>query len=363
MSDTVRFDDWQQAMTADLDNGREALAWSRAADDADTVARIAAGIGRALGNGAYRERLALAEAIEPLIERIEGADLLARVCRLVAGAFGTTQRERAVLLTRRCLARMPPVSATDAAPARWARHLALSALANVEARGGDLSAAEAALAEARALADPAWPPARATWLLESESFVAQARGDASACLDWTRRHVAMVLAAGRSDGSQIANLVDGELAAGNPAQAARTGAALVAQLAGGRDEVYLAFARVNLSAALLALDEPGQARPHLRAGWAQAAVFDLQPFFADYLALLAALEGRVEAAARLAGYANVGNARVGEREPNEAAAWARAVQRARAALGDAAFDRLHAEGAALRDADIEAIAFAEAGPR
>jgi hypothetical protein len=54
---------------------------------------------------------------------------------------------------------------------------------------------------------------------------------------------------------------------------------------------------------------------------------------------------------------------VGEREPNEAAARARAVQVTRAALGDAAFDRLHAEGAVLRDADIEAIAFAEGPPR
>ena len=358
MSGTVRVDDWQQAMSADLDNGREAWAWARAADDADAVARIAAGIGRALGNSAYRERLALAEAVEPLIERIAGADLLARVGRLLASAFGNTQRERAALLTRRCLARMPPVSPTDAASARWARHFALTALVNVESRHGDLAAAETALAEARALADPAWPPVRASWLLESESLVAQVRGDMAACLDWTRRCVAMLVAAGRSDGSQIANLVDGELAAGNPTQAAAIGVALVAQLAGGRDEVYLAFARMNLSAALLALDEPGQARPHLRAGWAQAPVFDMQAFCADYLALLAALDGRPEAAARLAGYADIANARVGEREPNEAAAHARAVQLARAALGDAAFERLRAEGAGLQDAEIDAIAFA-----
>ncbi|MFT3957203.1 MAG: adenylate/guanylate cyclase domain-containing protein [Piscinibacter sp.] len=363
LSGTVRIDAWRQEMTVELDNAREALAWARATDDADAAARIAATIGRIVGGSGYRERVELAEAIEPLVDRIVGADLLARMCNLLLGAYGTHQRERAALQVRRCLARMPPASPTDAAPARWAWHLALCGLAGAAARLRDAPAAEAALVQARALADPAWPPARLHWLLESESFVAQAQGDMAARLDWMQRQVAMTVLAGESERVAMTNLVDAELATGNPAQAAQTGAALVAQLTGGRDEVDLSYTRVNLSAALLALDEPGQARPHLRAGWAQAPVFDMQPFFADYLALLAALEGRPDAAARLAGYADVGNARVGEREPNEAAAYARAVQLARAALGDAAFDRLHVEGAALRDADIESLAFAEGGLR
>ena len=173
----------------------------------------------------------------------------------------------------------------------------------------------------------------------------------------------MAEASGRSDGGELANLVDAELAAGQAAQAAATGVALVASLAGGRDEGSLAYARVNLSAALLALGEHEPARPHLRAGWAQAPLFDIQPFYVDYLALLAALDGRCDAAAGLAGYADAANARIGPREPNEAAAHARAAQLARAALGDAAFDRLHAEGTALRDADIEALAFGEGNAR
>ena len=89
----------------------------------------------------------------------------------------------------------------------------------------------------------------------------------------------------------------------------------------------------------------------------------MQPFYADYLALLAALDGRFDVAAGLEGYADAANARFGPREPNEAAARARAVQLARAALGDAAFDCLHAEGAALSDADIEALAFGEGNAR
>ncbi len=362
-SGTLGVDAWKYLMAADLDNGREALAWARAADDAVAVVQIATAMGRALPYSAHREKLALADAVEPLIDRIDGADLLARTCRLIAGSIGSTQPQRAVVLSRRCVARMPPLSDTDAAPPQWAHHLALKALAIAESRGGDLPAAEAALAQARATNDLAWPPVRACGLVEAEGSVARARGDTAACLHWMRRLVAMAQASGWSDGASLGNLVDVELAAGNPAQAAASGVALVASLAGGRDEGSLVFARLNLSAALLALGEHEQARSYLRAGWAQAPLFDLQPYFADYLALLAALAGHLEAAARLAGYADAANARVGERQPNEAAAHARAVRLARAALGDATFDRLHAEGAALRDADIEALAFGEGDAR
>ncbi len=356
-SGTIGVDVWQKALAADLDNGREALAWARAADDAVAVVQIAAVMGRALPNSAHRERLALADTVEPLIERIKGADLQAGVCRLLSSLISNTQPQRALALVRRCVARMPPLLAADAAPARWAHHKALTALAIAESRGGDLPAAEAALAKAGALADPAWPAVRTIFLVDAEGFVVRVRGDMAAFLHCARRQVAMCEACGSSGGTILANLVDAELAAGNPAQAAATGTALVASLAGGRDERSLVFSRLNLSAALLALDDHEQARPHLRAGWAQAPLFDAQPYFADYLALLAALDGRLDAAARLAGYADAANACVGEREPNEAAAIARAVQLARAALGDATFDRLHAEGATLRDADIEALAF------
>ena len=357
---TLGVDAWQQSMAADLDNGREALAWARAADDARRVVQIATTLGRALPRSAHREGLALLDAVEPLIERIDRAELLARVCCSVT-PIGNAQRPRQVALVRRSVARLPPVTASGPAPARWARHMALVELAIAEARGGDPLAAEAALAEARALADPAWPPVRRQRLAAAEFALAQTQGDTTAALEWTLRQNALQEASGHSDGIRVGlgNLVDAELAAGNAAQAATTGAALVAALAGGRGEKQLAFGRLNLSAALLALGQHEQARPHLRDGWAQAPLFDMQPFYADYLAQLAALEGRFEPAARLAGYADAGNARVSERQSNEAAAIAHAVQLARAALGDAAFDRLHAEGAALRDADIEALAFPE----
>jgi hypothetical protein len=79
----------------------------------------------------------------------------------------------------------------------------------------------------------------------------------------------------------------------------------------------------------------------------------------DYPALLAALEGRTRTAALLAGYADAAYAaRDLARHPLEAAARERGHALARAALGDATFDRLLTEGRALCDDQIAPLAFA-----
>ena len=71
-------------------------------------------------------------------------------------------------------------------------------------------------------------------------------------------------------------------------------------------------------------DECSYRRPTANSGcWASPTCNPSSPTTSHRLA---ALEGRVEAAARLAGYADAGNARVGERQSNEAAAVARAAR-------------------------------------
>jgi hypothetical protein len=103
------------------------------------------------------------------------------------------------------------------------------------------------------------------------------------------------------------------------------------------------------------------ARAVADAAWPQAVLFELQHICAAYLALLAALESRPQAAARLAGYAEaIYTARDEAREGNEAAALARARTLAVAALGEASVERAIAEGAALCDVHIEALAFGTA---
>jgi hypothetical protein len=81
-------------------------------------------------------------------------------------------------------------------------------------------------------------------------------------------------------------------------------------------------------------------------------------WLADNLALLAALEGRARAAAKLCGYGDAiyAASRV-VRQINEARTAMRAEQLAREKIGDAEFDRIKAEGAALGEDDIATLAF------
>ncbi len=146
--------------------------------------------------------------------------------------------------------------------------------------------------------------------------------------------------------------------AGNAGAAADLGRALIESLRNTRHEFSRAFACINLLAALLAQGDAAQARPVAEAAWSTAAAFELQHAAAAYLALLCALEGRCRAAVKLAAYSEaIYAARQEAREQNETAATARAQSLARKALDDAAFTRLQREGAALRDAEIVAVAF------
>jgi len=356
-SGSIRVDAWRQAMAVDLDNAREALRWARSASDAVRIVQIASAITRALPASAYRERADLAHDSEPLVDRINDAHLLALLCATVLPAMRSIQSHRALTCIRRCVMRLPSDLASDTAAIRFARYRSLCALAGSEVHCGELSAAETALAAARELVDPSWPPIRRRRLASAESVVAAARGDAPAGAHWARQVMALDVEIGESDAASRINLIDSELAAGDATAATAAGVALLTELTGGRDEIALAYCRLLLGAGYLTLGDRKQAALHLRAGWGQAALFDLEHFFADYLALLAALDGRYEAAARLAGYADAGHALSGKREPNEAAAISRATQLARAGLGETVFDHLRAEGCTLLRADVEALAF------
>jgi len=170
--------------------------------------------------------------------------------------------------------------------------------------------------------------------------------------------VALDLERGNDGSILLGNLIDHELAAGDAAAAAATGARLVRQLEGSRHDYSLALARINLCAALLALDDCTQAQAVAQACWPQALAFDLPHVAAVYLALLAALQSRPQVAARLLGYADASYAARHEpHEGNEAQALSRGRALAMAALGTAAFAAGHAEGAALRDAEIATLAF------
>jgi hypothetical protein len=244
---------------------------------------------------------------------------------------------------------------------RFLRYHALCRAASAAAQTDDLPRAQALLDEIRAIEDPAWPAQRLVWGAEAAQWIARMSGDTAAAL--LLGHRLLLLDRRRGSDAVIAagNLVDAELAAGDAQGAAQTGAALVEALLATRHEYSLAFARINLLAAWLALDDRERARAAGPVTWEKAVMFNSQHAAAAYLAVLAALDGRPRAAARIVGYSEAQYAaRAEARERNETAATERARALARAALGDAEFERQRNAGEALGETDIAAIAFGSA---
>jgi hypothetical protein len=216
-----------------------------------------------------------------------------------------------------------------------------------------------ALERMRAQEDARWPARVLRQGANAEHVVALAADRFDDAVHWARRQVALEGEDGDWEFTGLANLANSELATGHIAAAIEVGERLVARLRGTRWEDSLALSRLNLVAALLAAGDAARARPLAAEGWAQAARFDLRPYWADYLALLAALEGRAAEAAQIAGYADAAYAALdGEREVNEARSIERATALAHQALGDEAVDRLVQQGRALPDEAITRLLFA-----
>ena len=362
-SGRVGADAWMQQRELDFDNAREALHWARSENAIDVELRVGATLLRALPSSLHAERMALASACEARLDPTLPEPLQAQVWIELSCAFADTHKQRARQAAEQALrlARGMNGSRGDG----FALYHALARCASAAAQGGDLPTARARLDEARALEDPAWPAQRLLWGAEAGQWVARIAGNTDDALARGRRLVALDRERGSLTGTYAAistgNLIDAELAAGDAQSAARGGAALVEWLRGTRHEYALTFTRINLVAALLAMDDCAQARSVAQAAWEKAPAFDVQHAAAAYLALLAALERRFPAAAQLIGYSEaIYAARDEVREANETAATNRARTLATAALGDTSFDRWRAAGAKLRDADIRAIAFATA---
>lgn len=343
---------WKQAFEPDLDNAREAFAWARSLGRTTEALAIGATLVRALPRSAHGERKALAEACVELVDATVAAPIQLRVwlaiCDVATGSRAQQMREAAQQAL--ALARL--------GSNRFELYCALSHCAGSAARLGDAEEVARALTEMRSLEDAAWPPQRRAFGADAEYL--GGRADPSQILRLTRAQMAINRDAGGNQAIALANLVDAELGAGEVLTAARTGEALVELLRGTRDEHGMAYALINLTAAQLALGEVNRARATARIGWPGGRRFELQPIWADYLALLAALERRPRCAARLAGYADCGYLRHEDRrQANEAHANERTCALAKAALGDAMFEQLRAEGGSLHADAIEALAFAD----
>jgi len=353
----VRVDDWLRRLEPELDHARDAVRWGRDADEPEVVLRVGATMLRALPPSLHMERMALADICEARTGAVVAEDLQLQAHLELSCVLADSQKARGRHAAEQALALARRLDARQAD--RFVLYHALCRAASAAAQAGDLAAARALLDESRGLEDPSWPAQRLLWGTEAAQWFARMSGDASEALQRGRRLVALDRERGSDAAIAIGNLIDAELAAGDAAAAARLATELIESLLGTRHEFSLAFARINLLAALLAEGDADRARPVAQAAWSRAAAFDLQHAAAAYLALLCALEGRHRAAVKLAAYSEAIYAARGEvREGNETAATTRAQALAREALGETAFARLHAEGAALRDAAAGELAFA-----
>jgi predicted ATPase len=350
---------WQQQAEALLSQAREALAWARAASGAaDLALALSTALLPRLPAPAHDERLQLADACEAGLRH--SADPLAQqqAWAAVGVALGNLRPQRARAAADEALVLARALHAQGGDAQGTVLFHALCEAADVVSDAADADLAEPLLREAQALLQPHWPPVRQRAIVRVQASIAAARGQADESLRLHRRLLDLSRAAGDPSLMTQANLIDVLLTAGQPEAAVDAGRSLVARLAGARDEGHLAYARINLVAALLALGRGDEAREQLRQAWPTAVRVERQAWCADYLALLAALERRPEAAAQLAGAADQRYDDTADvRQANEAAARARAWSIAASALGADEAQRLHASGRGLSDDAVAALAF------
>ena len=362
-SGRVGADEWMQQCELDFDNARDAVQWARTQGEAGVELRVGATLLRALPTALHAERMALASACEARLDPALPEPLQFQVWIELSCALADTYKHRARQSAQQALRLARKLDASQ--PDRFALYHAMARCASAAVQAGDLPEARALYDEVRLLEDPTWPAQRLLWGAEAGHRIARMAGDTADALERGRRLVALDRErggiTGRYPSIAIGNLIDAELAVGDAQSAASSGASLVEWLRGTRHEYALTFARINLMAALLAVDDCVQARPIAHAAWAKAPAFDVQHATSAYLALLAALERRPCAAAQLVGYSEaIYAARDEVRDANEIAATNRARTLATSAVGDAVFERWCAAGAKLRDAEIQAIAFSTA---
>jgi predicted ATPase/DNA-binding winged helix-turn-helix (wHTH) protein len=336
---------WLDAYGAEIDNVRAALEWSmqHAPELAIRLAGASGFLFLLSGQaGEARRRFA---ALEPAAAACKADGPVSRYwlerARFSWGVSHTLMREHALEAVRRY----------RLAGDTRGLYLALRCAAAPGVVAGNDT--DAMLAEMTALENPGWPPRLRAQRLLAEVSVLQRSGrlvEAHAALD---RFLPFATAAGLDAFVLVAlsGLARIHLALGDLGQAMRCARDLVSA-PGARRGNFVLHGLGTIAEALLLQGQVGEARSTIAGLVAESRRRDWEWFgsYGDVFALLAAREGRVDAAARLIGYAAAFEG-VDERDPRSPA---RTTARAavEAVLDATALQRLTAEGSRL---DIEAV--------
>lgn len=353
-SGRFRVDVWRRAIEPDLDNGRSAFAWARKNDRRAAVAMMP-GLLLALLRALVPERQALCDAIDPLLDEPD-LPLLLRARAAVEAALVVTSNRipHGITLCQRALALARHAGDRRLLCMAWA----VMAFGFAQSRDQS-SAANEALRQLRDLCDPSWSPQVMRRIHNCGGLLLAAHGrfdDAFADLQLAVRLDEQIDV---EEPVALNNLAFVELLAGRHDDALRHSAELVARLRGTRYADALSLALTHLTQASLEKGDTAQARAAAREGWPQAPRLIHQALWADHLAWLAAAEARPRTAARIVGYADAAYVGLQDARFDSQRAYDEALRIARAALGEGEVQRLIAEGAMLRDEQIEPLAFGE----
>lgn len=359
---------------AELDNGREALHWCLQHRPLLAV-EFATAFSAALTLDRQQERDLLWTATTGIVARLDAEDAAGQAAsldwqRLRAGwALGCSRSwvaRNATLCSRRAreAAAFYRTGTSEADGVNL--YLALATLSCAAGAAAPSADALAALQELQQIERPAWPARVRCWGARAAAYIQQGNGEFGAAHRACETQLGFARCSEDSSGtnSVLSNLVYVALATGAVIDAIEHGKVLVARLQGTSHQHVLAFTRINLCAALLANDEVESSTSVAREGWATAVQFKSEHFWADYLALIAALQGRLRHAALICGFADSANlaSGIGTREINEAYARNRAEELTRAALAQApegveTFDDLHRQGATFDVHQVSGVAF------
>lgn len=351
----VRLDDWEDLHLPDLDNGMAALACLRALDEAGVALALLPGLILATPREQVDRHAALLAATLDLADSAcahpAATWALVEATYMVMTSVPARRREvadRAVAAARTSLPRC--------ADRRWLyRALCESAIIHLideqTEAGGDC------LSEARAIEDAAWPAVfrKHRWL--AEVWLADRLGDGAAMYQAALAEYSLRRAAGFSGFASGVTLVNSALAGGHAEEAVHHGLRMAAQLEGTRHVIALAEIRSVLTGALIECGRLADARALSRANWAGVARSWRQYEWADYHAQLAAMDGRLQDAALLMGFAESAYAHAhASRTFNELRAHRRTWERVCAGLTAAQVQHLIDRGRHLSADDIPATA-------
>lgn len=347
--------DWRRQAELEADNARAALAHLQQQAHLPALElSLASVMMPAVLNG---ERLALADRCEQLIAACSASGQLpppATVCRAwreISVSLANMRPQRSLAAARQALVVAREMD--TAQPDGYALYDALCGVAHMVVEDDGGASAERLLQEARAIEDPSWPARRRLPALRVQASIATTRGQVREALRIYRRLLDVGRAAGDAGLATLVNIANAELASGDAAAAVASGTRLVALLRGLRNEGLMIHSRVNLAAAHLMLGHTAPARAQLQEALSAAMRVPLHAWCIDYLAQLAALEGRLEGAAQLVGAATARyEAAADTRQVNEQRAHAQTIELLRAMGDAAALDALGQFGRSLSDAEV-----------